>query len=176
MPTPLSHLAVGFAVGAWTHQRHLPTQRVCIAAAACAALPDIDVLGSLFHVSPASPFAHRAVTHSLVFALVAAVVAASLLFRAREWAQSRFKIGLILALALLSHGCLDALSTYSGGVEFFAPFSPQRFRFAWTPLGNPSWGIGGQLAQEAVLVLLPALCVGWLGLRFRGRLAYEELN
>jgi len=46
------------------------------------------------------------------------------------------------------HGCLDALSRYSFGVEFFAPLSVQRFRFPWTPLGDPS-GLAGQLIQEA---------------------------
>jgi inner membrane protein len=129
-------------------------------AAACAALPDIDFFGW--------PFAHRAITHSLAFALIGAVVITAVLFRSDQWTQQRTRIGLVLGLALLSHGCLDGLSTYSFGIEFFAPFSDQRFRFPWTPLGDPNGRLAGQLMQEAVIVFLPAVLMGWLGLRRRG--------
>jgi inner membrane protein len=166
VPTPISHAAVGFAVAAWT-QRGVPTRRVCIVAAACAALPDIDVLGWPLHISGASPFGHRAITHSLAFAVVGAVVATIVCFRGHQWTNGRVRIALILGLALLSHACLDALSTYSAGVEFFAPFSQQRFRFPWTPLGDPTGGLSGQLLQDAVFVLLPAVLVGWLGIKVR---------
>lgn len=117
----------------------------------------------------ASLFGHRAITHSLAFALIAAVAVTSVLFRSDEWAQRRTRVGLILGLALLSHSCLDALSTYSVGLEFLAPFSQERFRSAWTPLGNPNWGLGTQLAQEASFVLLPAMLAVWFGLKYRGR-------
>ena len=166
MPTPLSHAAVGFAIGAWT-QRGVPSRRVCIVAAACAALPDIDVLGWLLHIPGASTFGHRAITHSLAFAVVSAVVATIVCFRGQQWTNGRIRIALILGLALLSHACLDALSTYSAGVEFFAPFSQQRFRFPWTPLGDPTGGLVGQLVQDAVVVLLPAVLIGWLGIKVR---------
>ena len=76
---------------------------------------------------------------------------------------------LVLGLALLSHACLDALSTYSFGVEFFAPFSQQRFRFGWTPLGDPNGSLAGQLLQEAIVVFLPAVVLAWLAFRVRGR-------
>lgn len=100
MPTPISHAAVGFAVAAWT-QRGAPSRRVCAVAAACAVLPDIDVLGC------------------------------------------------------------------SKGVEFLAPFSEQRFRSPWTPLGEPRGGVAGQFVQDAAWVLAPAILVGWLGLANR---------
>lgn len=166
MPTPISHAAVGFAVAAWT-QRGVPSRRVCIVAAACAALPDIDVLGWPLHITEGSAFGHRAITHSLAFAIVTAVAATIVCFRGPQWANGRVRIALILGLALLSHACLDALSTYSAGVEFFAPFSQQRFRFPWTPLGNPAGGLAGQLVQDAVFVLLPAILIGLLGIKVR---------
>jgi membrane-bound metal-dependent hydrolase YbcI (DUF457 family) len=140
---------------------------VCIVAAACAALPDIDVLGWPLHVAEGSAFAHRAITHSLAFAVAGAAAATMVCFRGRQWADGRFRIALVLGLALLSHACLDALSTYSAGVEFFAPFSQHRFRFPWTPLGNPAGGLAGQLVQDAVFVLLPAVLIGWLGIKVR---------
>jgi inner membrane protein len=168
VPTPLSHAAVGYALGAWI-QPGRPSARVCIAAAACAALPDIDAFGWALHISDASTFAHRAITHSLAFALGGALLATAAFFHGRTWAQNRARIAITLSLALLSHSCLDALSTYSLGVEFFAPFSHHRFRFPWTPLGGVRASLAAQLVQETVVVLIPALLAAWLGFRMRRR-------
>ncbi len=134
---------------------------MCLVAAACAALPDIDFFGR--------PFAHRALTHSLVFALIVAAVATFIFFRGAVGTRQRARIAVVLGLALLSHSCLDAMSTYSVGVGFLAPFSQQRYRFAWTPLGDPTGDLAGQLMQEALVVLLPAVLLGWLALRLRGQ-------
>jgi inner membrane protein len=154
VPTPLSHATVGYALGVWA-QRGVPAKRVCIAAAACAALPDIDVLASPL-------FAHRGITHSLLFAFTAAALATILFFRGRDrW------IFVVLSVALLSHSLLDACSSYSVGLAFFAPFSNQRYRFVWTPLGDPAGRLSHQLLQEGLVVLLPALVAIWLGLRIR---------
>ena len=166
MPTPLSHAAVGLALAAWA-QRGAPTRRVCIAAAACAATPDIDALGWPLHLANDSWFAHRALTHSLAFAALGVVAATAVFFGAPAWRQARARIAGILAVAFLSHLCLDGLSSYSLGLEFLAPFSHQRYRFLWTPLGSPHGGLAGQLVQEAFVVLLPALAIAWLGLRLR---------
>ena len=158
MPTPLSHAAVGFAIGAWTQQPP-PARRVCLVAAACAALPDIDFFGW--------PVAHRGLTHSLAFAVAGAAAATFIFSRDSRWVSQRARIALVLGLALLSHSCLDALSTYSYGIAFFAPFSQQRYRFPWTPLGDPSGTLVGQLVQEAIFVLLPAVVLAWLAFRVR---------
>ena len=101
----------------------------------------------------------------LLARVVSGYVGAHLGWRAMYWIAA----ALMLGLALVSHACLDALSTYSVGVEFFAPFSQQRFRFPWTPLGPPSGGVLGQLAQEAVVILVPAVLVAWLGIKVRRR-------
>jgi inner membrane protein len=167
MPTPISHAAVGFAIAAWT-QPAPPTTRVCVAGAACAALPDIDLLGWPLHLSDASPFAHRAITHSLAFALIGALVMTAVFFRS-EQLRRRARVAVVLGLAFLSHSCLDALSTYSLGIGFFVPFSPQRYRFPWTPLGDPAGTLAGQLTQEALVLLLPAVLLAWLAFRLRSR-------
>jgi len=150
VPTPVSHAAVGYALGAWT-QRPAPARRVCIAAAACAALPDIDVV--------AGSVAHRGITHSFAFALVVAIVVTAIFFRDRP------RVVLLLGLAALSHLGLDELSSYSNGLALLAPFSWQRYRCVWTPLGGPGRGLWAQLLQETLVVLLPAVLVAWLGTR-----------
>jgi membrane-bound metal-dependent hydrolase YbcI (DUF457 family) len=158
VPTPISHATVGYALGIWT-QRGLPARRVLIAAAACAALPDIDLLFSPF-------IEHRAITHSLLFAVVVALVVPMLLVPS-PGREGQWRIALVLGLAILSHSFLDALSRYSYGIEFFAPVSTQRYRFVWTPLGDSAGRLSRQLLQETVVVLLPALIAIWLGLRVK---------
>lgn len=157
MPTPISHATVGYALGIWT-QRGAPMRRVCIAAAVCAALPDIDFL-----LSPL--IEHRAITHSLTFALVIALLAPAIVLPGIQWRDGRWRIAAVLGGAILSHSLLDALSHYSFGIEFFAPFSAQRYRFFWTPLGDPADRLSRQLLQETLVVFFPALLLVWLGLR-----------
>lgn len=156
MPTPISHAAVGYALGIWT-QRGVPMRRVCIAAAICAALPDIDLLF-------APLIEHRAITHSLTFAFVIALLSPGIVLPGPTWREG-WRIATVLGIAILSHSCLDALSRYSYGVEFVAPFSEQRYRFLWTPLGDAAGRLSHQLLQETLVVLLPALLLVWLGLR-----------
>jgi inner membrane protein len=158
VPTPVSHAAVGFAIAAWTQQRP-PTKRVCLVAAACAVLPDIDYYGW--------PLAHRSLTHSLAFAIAAAAAATFIFFRSPQWSRQRARVAVSLAVAALSHGFLDALSSYSYGVGFFAPFTQQRYRFPWTPLGSSTGSLAGQLLQEAFVLFLPAVLLAWLAFKVR---------
>ena len=148
---------MGYALGIWT-QRGMPARRVCLAAAACAALPDIDLL--FFPL-----IEHRAITHSLTFAFVIAMLAPVMVLPRTSWREGRWHVATVLGLAILSHSFLDALSQYSYGIEFFAPFSEQRYRFLWTPLGDPAGRLSRQLLQETLVVLVPALLLAWLGLR-----------
>ena len=158
MPTPISHATVGYALGIWA-QRGAPMRRVCVAAAVCAALPDIDLLFAPF-------IEHRAITHSLTFAVVIALFAPGIVLPGIKWREG-WRIAAVLGLAILSHSFLDALSQYSYGIEFVAPFSDQRYRFLWTPLGDPAGRLSRQLLQEILVVLLPALLLVWLGLRMK---------
>jgi len=119
-------------------------------------LPDIDVIG----FAP-----HRGITHSLLFAVLAGIAAAFLFFPNLQSRRARIQVMLILVVALLSHSLLDGFSAYSRDIAYFAPFSSQRFRFAWTPLGSTS--LAGQLLQEALVLFIPAVALARLGLRHR---------
>ena len=167
MPTPISHAAVGFATAAWAQQPP-PTRRLCLVAATCAALPDIEYLGW--------PVAHRGITHSLAFAVVGALAVSAVFFRSPQWKLHGGRVAITLALAFLSHGVLDGLSTYSVGVEYFAPFSSHRFRLWWTPLGDPEGRLIGQLIQEVLVVLLPAVLLGWLAFQVRSRQGHDAIR
>ena len=163
----IAHALVGAALGRAVADRHVRLAGWLGAVAANA--PD----WTEFFIglpAPAHPdqylVLHRGITHSLVFAVGGAVVATALLFRAHE---SRMRVALVLGLAFLSHSLLDGLSSYSSGIAYFAPFSSQRFRLWWTPLGDPEGQLAGQLIQEAFVVFLPAFVLGWLALRVRRR-------
>jgi membrane-bound metal-dependent hydrolase YbcI (DUF457 family) len=79
------------------------------------------------------------------------------------------RVALVLFLAFLSHSLLDGLSSYSTGIAYFAPFSSERFRLPWTPLGDSEDRLSGQLVQEVFVVLLPAFVLSWLAFRVRRR-------
>ena len=142
----------------------LAPRRYWVLSATLAALPDLDVIPWVLGVPNSSLFAHRAITHSLLFAVVAGGLAARVGFRGPSWASLRYRLWATFALATATHGLLDALTAYNLGIEFFAPFSQHRYRFAWQPITGRDWP-WGVLFNETAWVLAPALVVGggaWL--------------
>ena len=124
-----------------------------------AALPDVDAIGRPFgHGDIAALGGHRAVTHSVFFALAVAAVIALVTTR-HEFESSRWRIGAYAAAVVLSHGLLDAFTTYGAGVAFLAPVSPQRWKSPWHPFTD--------LTSEVVLIWLPAVLMYLLWLRAR---------
>lgn len=129
----------------------LPTAppRVWTVLAVCAAIPDLDAIGRPFaHGDIALLGGHRALTHSLSAAAVLGIAATTVILRSapsplwpRVWAA--------LFLAIASHGLLDACTSYGQGIALFAPWTWQRFRLPWTPLGG--------FASDTALFLLAAV-------------------
>ncbi len=104
-------------------------------AAAAAVLPDIDALGVQFGLGHGHGlFGHRGLTHSLLFAAVAACAVAFLFRRRRLPGSERWRVGLCVFAAVVSHGMLDALTNGGGGVAFLAPFDSSRYFFPVTPI------------------------------------------
>jgi len=133
MPSAFSHAFVGAALGA-LFRRPGPPARFWLAGAACAAAPDLDVIGLWFGVPWGSMLGHRGLTHSLAFAVVLGGVVAALLFRAPEWRGRRLTVWLFLSLATASHGVLDAMNAAVTGIAFFAPFDNTRYFLPWRPI------------------------------------------
>ena len=86
--------------------------------------------------------------------------------------------GGILAVAMASHGVLDALTDGGPGVAFFAPFDDTRYFFPWRPIRvSPLWrGFFSSrgletLASEVRWLWLPLaglVTATWLMRRYRG--------
>ena len=93
---------------------------------------------------------HRALTHSLLFAVIAAGLLAWA-WRHRLVSWRRFLVFAVLAIA--SHGVLDALTSYGEGVAFLAPFASSRWKFEWQPFHR--------ILPEVVLLWVPAILYRW---------------
>ena len=166
MPSIFAHAVAGAALGsAFAPAR--ATRRVWIAAALCAALPDLDALGRPFGNLRIEAIlgGHRGFTHSVAFAAVLAAFITWGFFRQSQWKGVRPWLWATFFIATVSHGVLDALSTIGDGVAFWAPFSRTHYEFTWQPLGEIGPGPRGPerglaiVANELLWVGLPALIV-----------------
>ena len=165
MASAFGHAALGATLG----KLLLPDRRYWpywLAAAVCAALPDIDALGYRLGVPYDSLWGHRGLTHSLFAAALVAVAGAGLVrLRRPENRPPAGRLALLLFLATASHGVLDAMTTGGLGVAFFSPWDLERYFFGLRPIKVSPLGIkaffGARglrvLASEALWVGLPCL-------------------
>src|SRR5512143_420129 len=106
MPSSIAHASVALVFSPLLGARLVSRRLVGITAVA-AALPDIDAIGRPFgHGDAAVLGGHRAVTHSVFFALAAAVATALVTSRGKP-DLNRWRIGAYVAVVVLSHGVLD---------------------------------------------------------------------
>jgi inner membrane protein len=171
MATVFTHAAAALALGT-AFRRPGPPLRFWLAGAACAMVPDLDVIGLSFGVPWGHGLGHRGLTHSLAFASVLATVVMVAAFRGPAWTDQRERVWLFLFVATASHGVLDAMTDGGSGVAFWAPFDDARYFLPWRPIPVSPIGRGFFTARgaavfegELLLVWLPAtifaaLC-GW---------------
>ncbi|TGE20200.1 metal-dependent hydrolase [Hymenobacter elongatus] len=139
-------------------------------AAACAVLPDADVVGFKLGVAYADLWGHRGLSHSVAAAAVVATILVLLIgwFRRGQHAASG-RLWVLLFLATASHGVLDAMTTGGLGVAFWSPFAPERYFFGFRPIqvspigvsrfaGAAAWRV---LRSEALWVGMPCLLLWW---------------
>jgi inner membrane protein len=165
MASAFGHAALGATLGKLLlhDRRHWP---YWVAAAVCAALPDVDSIGYRLGVPYDSLWGHRGLTHSLLAAAVVATGGTLLGQLARpEQRPPAGRLALLLFLATTSHGLLDALTTGGLGVAFFSPWHLERYFFPFRPIKVSPLSIRGffgakglrVLASEALWVGLPCL-------------------
>ena len=106
-------------------------------------LPDADVIGFRFGVRYADVYGHRGATHSYVFCLSLAVLLA---FCAAPFGARVLRLGLYLAVVLVSHPLLDALTDGGLGCALYWPFEQQRHFAPWRPI--PVAPIGAAFFSE----------------------------
>lgn len=171
MASIFGHTVLGATLGKvlLPERRHW---RWWVVAAACAFLPDADVVGFKFQVPYASLWGHRGLSHSILAAAVVASAAVGFagLIQRRQAGPPKGRLWLLLFLATASHGVLDAMTTGGLGVAFFSPFDTERYFFSLRPIQVSPIGIKNfvgawaarVLRSEVIWVVLP--CVAVLGL------------
>lgn len=158
MPTIFSHPAVPLAIAPWL--RRTPPSLILLGAV-LSIIPDVDVLAFRAGIPYAHPLGHRGLTHSVMFAVVLASVAAVLYVRLRP-GMVRFREALIfLLVAIVSHGLLDAMTNGGKGVGLFIPFSMKRYFFGFHPIRVSPIG-AARFVEKASLVLSSELRWVWL--------------
>ena len=156
MPTIISHPAIAL-LKTWFPA---VTRRHVLAGAVLSILPDIDVAAFALGIPYEATFGHRGFTHSILFAVLAAIVASA----------GRFRVFPFLFLCAISHPLLDAMTTGGLGIAFFSPFSNERYFLPWRPIRVSPIGPGffsarglATLVSELVWVWTPLVVAGLLG-------------
>ncbi len=171
MPSVLSHPAIPMGLTLAFGTRVIPT-RLATLGIICAVLPDIDAIGYKFGIPYGHLLGHRGLSHSILFAVALAAIAAML----HRQLQAPWTIAfLFVAVSTASHGVLDAMTTGGLGVAFLSPVSNHRFFLPWrviavSPIGITrffsQWGLR-VLRSEVLWVWLPCIFVAIIGITTR---------
>ncbi len=130
----------------------------------CAAvLPDLDVIMFAMKVPYAHPLGHRGFSHSIIFAMVLALVLTWMAGYAAD-PKRNIRTALIFFAAIISHGILDALTDAGLGVGFFIPFTQERYFFPWRPVMTASLNPATFWSPETLEILLNEIAYVWMPL------------
>jgi len=133
VPSAFSHAVAALGIGACFYRPEVP-KRVWVLGAACAALPDLDVIGFRFGIAYGDMLGHRGLSHSLAFAAALAAAVVGLGFRRGVPGLRARTLWAYFFLATASHGFLDAFTDGGMGVAFFAPIDNTRYFFPIRPI------------------------------------------
>ena len=145
--------------------------RLLIAGVVASMLPDIDVIAFALHIPYDSAFGHRGATHSLLFALLVAVIAALLSGRLNS---NRWQAAAWMFVCAISHPLMDAMTSGGLGVAIAWPWSDARWFAPWRPIAVSPIGAGFFSARGATVlgselrwVVLPLALVAlpWMAIR-----------
>lgn len=166
MASVFGHGVMAITIAKLAHHKNI--KWLVILAIASAILPDLDVLAFKFGISYEHPFGHRGFTHSILFAVLWAVIV-MLLFGKKQ----KLLWFVVIFLSTSSHGILDAMTNGGRGVGFFIPFNNERFFFPWRKIVvSPieiidffsDWGIS-VIFSEIKFIIMPCavvLLISWI--------------
>jgi inner membrane protein len=133
MPTIITHGFVGFVFGKSSEvKKNWLFWSLIIF---CSIIPDADVLAFKLGIPYGNAFGHRGFSHSIFFALLISIFVVLIFYRTMpRFTKSWWSLLLLFILVTISHSILDAMTDGGLGVAFFAPFSNQRYFFAFKPI------------------------------------------
>jgi len=147
----LTHIVLGAAIGELLAGRTLGKKALLIGAVANS-LPDIDFVASFWLPTARDVWAHRGITHSLLFV---AIITPLLTLLAQRWlpnsGMTRRRWWLFFGVELAAHLFIDAFNAY--GTGWFEPFSHWRISFHVLFVADPFFSVWLAIAFVALLVL-----------------------
>lgn len=168
MPTIFTHAVVPLAIAVAAGSGRV-SPKLALAGIAFAMLPDADVAAFKFGIAYEDTWGHRGATHALAFAAVCAGAVSLVWKEARSWFGFAF-----LAVAMASHGLLDALTDGGLGAALLWPFSDARIFAPFAPVRVSPIGAGffsargvETLWSEVQWIWLPCAAVALAGWSFR---------
>lgn len=147
----ITHIVLGAVVGEALAGRELG-KRAMFYGALASSFPDVDVVASLFTTPAQNLLIHRGLTHSFLFATVAAVVLA---WGFHQWYRSPLMSWrawfIFFSVEILLHLVIDACNAY--GIGWFEPFSHQRVAFNILFVADPLFTVWPLVAFIALWIL-----------------------
>jgi len=158
VPTILSHAAIPLALGLGLGARVI-SPRLMMAGIFASIIPDLDVFAFQLHIPYADNFGHRGASHSLLFALILATIAALL---SRPLKAKRLTAFLFVAASAASHGILDTFTNGGLGVALLWPLSGERYFASWQVIEVSPLSLQRILSPRGLQVLQSELFWIWL--------------
>ncbi|MCB8777871.1 metal-dependent hydrolase [Planktothrix agardhii 1031] len=147
----LTHIALGACMGEAFAGKKLG-KKAMIWGAVAQSIPDIDFIASFWMDVPSSLLAHRGFTHSILFALIMALLMA---LASEKWHRphniSFYRWFFFFGAVILIHIFIDAFNNY--GVAWFEPFSHKRLSFNAIYVADPLFSLWPALSLLALIIL-----------------------
>lgn len=153
----IGHVAVGLALGrAWDERAGLTHRLVSMSLFSLLALaPDADVVAFKLGIPYAHAYGHRGASHASVTALGIAVVVGLTAWRVHPTRALRAAV--FTAIAVGSHGLLDAMTNGGLGAALLWPLTPNRYFLPWRPIPVAPIGAGMLTGRGLRVVLVEGL-------------------
>ena len=162
MASAFAHALLAVTIGK-TYSKRYTAFKFWLLGAVCAIIPDADVIMFKFGVPYEHVLGHRGFSHSLVVALLLALLVTRLFYSSiRLFSGKGLKYVLYFFLATASHTLLDAMTTGGLGVAVFAPFDNTRYFLPWRPIAVSPIGVGSFFSEWGLRVIKSELI--WVGL------------
>lgn len=180
MASAFGHAVVAVALGK-SLPKTLGSWKVILVGVFCTVIPDLDVITFKMGIPYDSFWGHRGFSHSLLFALVFAVLCATgFSIKAFTW-KRWLMLTLFFFLCTASHAVLDAMTNGGLGVAFFSPLDDTRYFFPWRPIVVSPIGAARFLSErglevlksEAIWIGVPCVTIYVLTVLLKGRISEE---
>lgn len=140
----LTHIVLGACIGEAVAGKKLGKKSLLLGAMA-QSVPDIDFITTFFLSDSADIVAHRGITHSIIFAIIATFLLSWAARHVFKKLNLPWKLWFLLfGINILVHIFIDGFNAY--GIGWFEPFSPTRYSFHILFVADPFFSIWPFLA------------------------------